>query len=720
MSLTLSSLTIISKGGAYGLQDEKGDIVVPCIYTNILDFDGDGYIRVLKDEVYGTIDLNGNIVIPHSLGLTHLGVFHQGAARARNAEGWGLVDEKGKFLTPFTYRHINAHMKSGGYTAYDANDVKGFLSDSGEFTPLTPDATKKYPKRSKKFKTIGTFHNDIAPVLNWKNRWVFVDKYLDQVNDYTYASLDKVLRDGLYSARVITYNPNEEYYTSIYFDGTPFNDDHYDSPLHFENALAECSIKGKYGIVRNDGTYLFPCQYDFTHWNDYDAKDCWFAIDDKAAYLLYPNGVRRVYLKQQAKQKWGSLAYIPKEEVAHYISEEELQVLDKQIEICSEVLTEFDAETFEVRVNNYIGLNSQRKPLQFYYRDTDADFNIEELYKPGTIIRAGNDLEATQRILRPVHRVRFLIASMGLISVDEAMQHQRATVNVVPPFREYIIHHNAYFMVYDVFTYMGYTQITLLQLPQKAIEIGLEHEFDFGELEACIDEEELQEVAQDDFIEKMSAPIHGHSLSDEWTEAMHQPIGLDEDGTLCPMTDHFEDNFMSMIFENNAKDIINREFGLTDYNPYEHWDYRDFAREIGSKIEILVGNVNQIRTEALVRVNNPFASSNPSAADEYAPLCKEIIHASITKAWQDGKHGEPDSLALCYRNALRRAKDLKCKEILFPLLGIGKGGFPPIEAVSVAWHTVVRCLREKVFTGNVTICCSDMQTGELFKRMHMH
>ena len=213
MSLTLSSLTIISKGGAYGLQDEKGDIVVPCIYTNILDFDGDGYIRVLKDEVYGTIDLNGNIVIPHSLGLTHLGVFHQGAARARNAEGWGLVDEKGKFLTPFTYRHINAHMKSGGYTAYDANDVKGFLSDSGEFTPLTPDATKKYPKRSKKFKTIGTFHNDIAPVLNWKNRWVFVDKYLDQVNDYTYASLDKVLRDGLYSARVITYNPNEEYYT---------------------------------------------------------------------------------------------------------------------------------------------------------------------------------------------------------------------------------------------------------------------------------------------------------------------------------------------------------------------------------------------------------------------------------------------------------------------------------------------------------------------------
>ena len=53
MSLTLSSLTIISKGGAYGLQDEKGDIVVPCIYTNILDFDGDGYIRVLKDEVYG-------------------------------------------------------------------------------------------------------------------------------------------------------------------------------------------------------------------------------------------------------------------------------------------------------------------------------------------------------------------------------------------------------------------------------------------------------------------------------------------------------------------------------------------------------------------------------------------------------------------------------------------------------------------------------------------
>lgn len=713
MSLTLSSLTIINNGGKYGLQDEQGKVVVPCIYTNILDYDGDGYIRVLQDDVYGTVDLKGNMVIPHSLGLTHLGVFHQGAARARTAEGWGLVNDEGKPLTPFTYRHINAHIKSGGYTAYDADDKKGFLSDSGEFTPLAPDETKKYPKHSKKFKVIGVFHNDIAPALNWKNHWVFVDKYLDQVNDYTYASLDKVLRDGLYSARVITYSPKEEYYTSIYFDGTPFNDDHYDHPLHFENALADCSIEGKYGIVRNDGTYLFPCQYDHLHWNDYDTKDCWFASDDKAAYLLYPSGVRRVYLKQQVKQKWGHQDYIPKSEMPHYISEEELQVLDKQIEIRTEELTEFDAKAFEFRLRKYLGL-SLRKPLQFYYRDTDADFDIEALYKRGTIIRAGKNLEATQHIMRPVHRVRFLIASMGLISVEEAMQHQRSEVNVVPPFREYIIHHNAYFLVYDVFTYMGHTQITLLQLPQKAIEVGQEHGFEFGRLEARVGDKRLDDAAHDNFMEKMSEPIHGHSLSDEWTKAMEQPIGLNEEGKLCQVEGYYEDSFMSAIFSNKTDGIIDNEFGLTDYDSYAHWNYSDFSRSIGS-IKIIVGNVKQIRTEALVNTDYP---ANESTDDESQPLYKHLIQTMITVTWQDGKHGESSLLAGWYDYALRRAKELKCQELLIPLLGVGKNNFPPIEAVSIAWHTIKDSLRKRVFTGTVTICCSDMETGEMFKRMH--
>lgn len=69
--------------GKAGLINEHGNQIVACIYDEILDYDDDGYIRVLKDGIYGTLDVKGNIVIPHSKKLTHLGVFYSGTARAQ-------------------------------------------------------------------------------------------------------------------------------------------------------------------------------------------------------------------------------------------------------------------------------------------------------------------------------------------------------------------------------------------------------------------------------------------------------------------------------------------------------------------------------------------------------------------------------------------------------------------------------------------------------------
>ena len=64
---------VYNDAGQAGLQDENGQLVVPCQYDKILDYDDDGYIRVLKGDVYGTLNWNCQEVIPHSIGLTHLG-----------------------------------------------------------------------------------------------------------------------------------------------------------------------------------------------------------------------------------------------------------------------------------------------------------------------------------------------------------------------------------------------------------------------------------------------------------------------------------------------------------------------------------------------------------------------------------------------------------------------------------------------------------------------
>ena len=54
-----SGLVIVTENGLYGLEDDKGQRVVPCEYDKILDYDDDGYIRLLKGEVYSTITIKG-------------------------------------------------------------------------------------------------------------------------------------------------------------------------------------------------------------------------------------------------------------------------------------------------------------------------------------------------------------------------------------------------------------------------------------------------------------------------------------------------------------------------------------------------------------------------------------------------------------------------------------------------------------------------------------
>ena len=46
-----SGFVIFASEGLFGLKDAGGREVVPCMYDKILDYDDDGYIRLLKDGV---------------------------------------------------------------------------------------------------------------------------------------------------------------------------------------------------------------------------------------------------------------------------------------------------------------------------------------------------------------------------------------------------------------------------------------------------------------------------------------------------------------------------------------------------------------------------------------------------------------------------------------------------------------------------------------------
>src|SRR3954447_18358089 len=70
-------------------------------------------------------------------------------------------------------------------------------------------------------------------------------------------------------------------------------------------------------------------------------------------------------------------------------------------------------------------------------------------------------------------------------------------------------------------------------------------------------------------------------------------------------------------------------------------------------------------------------------AKGYRLHAKHVIH-TVGPVWQDGKSGEPELLASCYRRSLEIADAHGLKSIAFPAISTGIFGYPIVEATTVA------------------------------------
>jgi O-acetyl-ADP-ribose deacetylase len=67
-------------------------------------------------------------------------------------------------------------------------------------------------------------------------------------------------------------------------------------------------------------------------------------------------------------------------------------------------------------------------------------------------------------------------------------------------------------------------------------------------------------------------------------------------------------------------------------------------------------------------------------------LARFVIH-TVGPVWTDGKRGEPQILANCYRNSLQLAVKHRIKTIAFPAISCGAYGYPIREATRIAVET---------------------------------
>ena len=91
-----------------------------------------------------------------------------------------------------------------------------------------------------------------------------------------------------------------------------------------------------------------------------------------------------------------------------------------------------------------------------------------------------------------------------------------------------------------------------------------------------------------------------------------------------------------------------------------------------------------------------------------------VIHTA-GPIWRDGRSGEEELLASCFRNSLDIAKKMSCESIAFPLISTGSYGFPKPLALKIAVREISSFLMENEM--QVYLVVFEKQSFELSEKL---
>jgi O-acetyl-ADP-ribose deacetylase (regulator of RNase III) len=163
---------------------------------------------------------------------------------------------------------------------------------------------------------------------------------------------------------------------------------------------------------------------------------------------------------------------------------------------------------------------------------------------------------------------------------------------------------------------------------------------------------------------------------------------------------------------------------------------------ISGKTTLLEGDITQQRVDAIVNAANTsllggggvdgaiHLAAGPELLAECRRLngCKTgdakitrgynlpanwVIH-TVGPVWHDGKHGEDEQLASCYRRCLALAEQYEIRSIAFPAISTGVYRFPPERAAKIAVKQVKTFLENPSSVEAVMFVCFNRQTYDCY------
>lgn len=98
----------------------------------------------------------------------------------------------------------------------------------------------------------------------------------------------------------------------------------------------------------------------------------------------------------------------------------------------------------------------------------------------------------------------------------------------------------------------------------------------------------------------------------------------------------------------------------------------------------------------------------------YRLPARHVIHC-VGPIWQDGRHGEAELLASCYRRAIELARANDLESIAFPAISTGVYRFPPDRAAMIAVKTSSECLATAPSIKRLIFCCFSEESARLHR-----